>query len=432
MATHDTLFLAGGHELHAGLRLVFRDAVVERHEFRLVRLHRPIEPRAGLGLGVAAGADRRMAEDHGRDVFIAEVPAFHAAEQPVRRAPAGRHCHRRQRRAARDIAERADVRHVGDLIVIHRDEARRIARDAGRRQVELRRDRITANGPDHRIEGPVPAAVGGREHESPGTGRSRFMRPCFTHERRRYRAGHHVDAVGGHRGHQPLLEILIEVAQRAILADQEAHRRAQRIQDPGEFHRDVARAHHRHAFWTALQREEVVGGQAQFGARNGRHHRPAAGGDHDVWRQQQPVARRHAVRRGESRAGNHVLDALFFQVPRIDPVQPLDIGLAFGDKARPVMAAHGQVEAVAARIVEGMGQLGGIERDLLRHAADVDAGATQRRRLDQCHPRTVLRGPLRGRESGAATADHDQVEGFGSWRAGCIHGVPVAASEPAV
>ena len=67
-------------------------------------------------------------------------------------------------------------------------------------------------------------------------------------------------------------------------------------------------------------------------------------------------------------------------------------------------------------VAESLGQVhlvrlvGGVPHDLLRHAADVDAGAAQGPGLDHRRFDAVLRGALRVCEATASAANDDQVE----------------------
>jgi hypothetical protein len=77
---------------------------------------------------------------------------------------------------------------------------------------------------------------------------------------------------------------------------------------------------------------------------------------------------------------------------------------------RPVIAVNGEVETVLRRIVQTVGDAGGVEHDLLGHAADVDAGSAEACGLDDDGFRPVFGGPLCTGQSAAAAADHDQIE----------------------
>jgi len=74
------------------------------------------------------------------------------------------------------------------------------------------------------------------------------------------------------------------------------------------------------------------------------------------------------------------------------------------------VARDAQVEAVVARVLERVCELGRVPHHLLRHAAEVHAGAAERAGLEQRDTRAILRCALRGREPATAAAEHDEVE----------------------
>jgi len=116
-------------------------------------------------------------------------------------------------------------------------------------------------------------------------------------------------------------------------------------------------------------------------------------------------------RAGIEEAGGAIepVDLPLLEVGRVDRIEAADEGITGRLEPAPVVPVHGQVEAIAARILGRVRQHRGGKGQLLRHAADVDAGASQAPGLDQCDARAVLGGALRGGEAAAAAADRDVV-----------------------
>src|SRR5690606_4797072 len=108
----------------------------------------------------------------------------------------------------------------------------------------------------------------------------------------------------------------------------------------------------------------------------------------------------------------HQVDARLLHHAGVDAVEALDVGVAALLEGGPVEFVAGHGEAVAGRVAQRVGDAGRVPHDLLRHAADVHAGAPEAVRFDQQHLRAVFRRAPRGRHAAAAAADH-QIVVFG-------------------
>ena len=80
--------------------------------------------------------------------------------------------------------------------------------DAGALEADVRDVRRAADGPEHAVEAPERAAVGGLERR--GSFRLRA-------ERARVHFRHDVDAARAHRGHELLAEQRVEVPQQRVV-----------------------------------------------------------------------------------------------------------------------------------------------------------------------------------------------------------------------
>src|SRR5690606_37513626 len=131
-------------------------------------------------------------------------------------------------------------------------------------------------------------------------------------------------------------------------------------------------------------------------------------------RREQDVRRRIAIAllvrdlawADEARALRDDVDCTARQIAGVNAVQALDVGVAAALQLPPVVPHGGRVdvETVVAGMGDRMSELGRVPYDFLRHAADVDAGAAEPRRLEQHDGRAMVRGPLGGREAAAAAA----------------------------
>ena len=89
-----------------------------------------------------------------------------------------------------------------------------------------------------------------------------------------------------------------------------------------------------------------------------------------------------------------------------------DVTLAVGDECRPVECEWRlrQGEAELPRQRDFLGEVGRQPHRFLRHAADIDAGATERTGGEQRHAGAIGRGAeCRGQAAGTG-AEHDKVE----------------------
>ena len=246
--------------------LCVRDAVVERDELRGIDLHAGAEALAGRRLAETAGADGRVAENDRGNVRVVEMAGGLAAEDPVGRAATGGNRHRRERFPAGDVPQRVDVRDVGHLEIIRRDETPGVSRTpaAGRLRSAVQGSRPTAQNTASKGPWLLPSA---EVSTSPAACRA---------QGRRDRLPDNLDAVVRQGLQQALLQVGIKVAQDTVLADEQRDIRAERPQGPGKLHGDVARAGDGHPLGPDRELEEVIGHAARVHDRECRalHGRP--------------------------------------------------------------------------------------------------------------------------------------------------------------
>jgi hypothetical protein len=116
-----------------------------------------------------------------------------------------------------------------------------------------------------------------------------------------------------------------------------------------------------------------------------------------------------AVRSREARESAHELDMARREIPLVDGVETLDVGVADLFQRRPVVRSRRDLEAVIGGIPDGVGDLGCIPHHFLGHAAHIHAGASQSTALREQHARAVLGRALSAGEAATAAADHDEV-----------------------
>jgi hypothetical protein len=92
----------------------------------------------------------------------------------------------------------------------------------------------------------------------------------------------------------------------------------------------------------------------------------------------------------------------------VDAVQAGDLARTVGLEQRPVETRLAGRPAEAARLLESIGEVRRVAVQLLRDAAQVDAGAAECAALGHRDTRATLRGHARGAHATAAGADDEQ------------------------
>ena len=224
------------------------------------------------------------------------------------------------------------------------------------------------------------------------------------------------DALGAERLDQRFAQVHVEAAQRQRLAVHQIHVRAESGEDAGEFHRDVARSDDRHALRHVRQIERGVRDDAKFRAGDRQAHRMAAGADDDVLGGDALAADIERVRIDEGGARLEDGRAGVVEQPLVDAVEPADLAVLRGDQLRPVVRPLLDLPAETGGVLGPGAVFAGLHQQLLRHAADIDAGAAPEPLLGDGDARAVTRGDARTAHARRAAADDEQVE---------VHGGPL-------
>ena len=148
----------------------------------------------------------------------------------------------------------------------------------------------------------------------------------------------------------------------------------------------------------------------------------AAGGDDDVLGGDALAADIERVRIDEGGARLEAGGAGVVQQPLVDAVEPADLAVLGGDQLRPVVRPLLDLPAETGGVLGPGAVFAGLHQQLLRHAADIDAGAAPEALLGDGDARAVARGDARAAHARRAAADHEQVE---------VHGGPLLSASSA-
>ena len=331
------------------------------------------------------------------------------AELGVGKGPAFGDRHRSEIAPVGQVADRPDPRRAGATVDVHRHGAARIGRHACGLEAQSGAVGLAARGVEHGGGG-QHRPVGAVELEAPG----------YLPQRVEADSGRDLDAARGqHRG-QTLAQVVIEAPQRQIATKGERDPDPESGHDAGELHRDEAPADHEQRARQLGQVEQVIGGHrvSQPGERIGG--RPPAGGQQDArcamdlpCTRATPVRVRHhhLTRPRQPRPAAAPLDTRARQQVPVDAFEPVDLGALGASPGRHVEApASGLPPTIAARLVEGLPEAGGIHHQFLGHATADHAGAADAIALDDQHPGAMGGGPAGSGHAARARADHDQIE----------------------
>lgn len=207
-----------------------------------------------------------------------------------------------------------------------------------------------------------------------------------------------------------LADAAVEAAQEQVATVEQGGLGAEPVEDRGELDGDVAAADHQHAARQALEEERFVGGDRVFLAGNVRHLRPATGGDENVLGAETLAVHLDVVRIEQTGVTFEQGHPAVHQQVAVDPVEPLDLAVLVADQGRPVELRLAGAPTIGPGLLEVLAEMRAIDQQLLRHAADVDAGATQVATLRHRDTGTEAGGEAGGAYAPGAGADDEQIE----------------------
>ena len=147
--------------------------------------------------------------------------------------------------------------------------------------------------------------------------------------------------------------------------------------DAGELHGDVAAADDQDPFRKFVEIERLVGRDRVFVARERRHDRPAARRDEYVLRRQRAARHPYPVGSGQDCPFREYFDAGPVQQAVVDAVQALDLPCLVVAERGPIKPGTAHIPAVRLGVVEVLGEVGAVDKELLGDAPDVHASAAQ-------------------------------------------------------
>jgi hypothetical protein len=208
---------------------------------------------------------------------------------------------------------------------------------------------------------------------------------------------------------QEFAAVVVESAEKQGPAVELGDLRAEAMEDAGELDRDVAAADDDDPFRQFLEKEGLVGGDHVLFARNVGHRGPAAGGQQDMLGGVGFVSHRDGVIVDQARARVEDVDPRSLQQAPVNAVEALDLGVLVLDQGAPGEVALTHAPAEAGGVLEVLGEVGGVDQQLLGHAAHVDAGAAEIALLGHRHPRAMGGGDAGSPHAPRARADNEEI-----------------------
>ena len=98
------------------------------------------------------------------------------------------------------------------------------------------------------------------------------------------------------------------------------------------------------------------------------------------------------------------------EIGLVNTVESMHVGIPPRLQGRPIVAVDGNVEAVVRRMLKVMRMTRGIPHDLFRHAAHIDAGATERPVFDHANRCAVLGCSPRMCNTTATATDNEEIK----------------------
>jgi hypothetical protein len=366
-------------------------------EFRDIDIDRAVAA-ARRGLGQSHRAECRLAEHGAGDKVVVEGLRRRRTEQVAGEPHALAQRDGGQLHPVDHVADSTDRGHGGAELPIHDDGATRGQFDAGFIQPQARGVGDAARRVENKIGGDLGAVVqfGAEIATALLDAFDRGVEPD-------------LDALLAHLVTQEMPQIVVEAAQEVRAPVELRDLRAQALHDAGELDRDITAADHDDAFRELLQIEHVVGDRSMFTAPDVGHEGLAAGGNQDMVRGDGLAPDLHRVRPHHGGAGLVDRHPGIAQDPLVDAVQALDLGALVGDQRFPVEAVLAHRPAEAGGVREFLGEMRGIDEQLLRHAADIDAGAAEEPVLRDADARAQLCRDTRRPHPGRAGANDEEV-----------------------
>mmetsp|Transcript_13698 Transcript_13698/g.20158 ORF Transcript_13698/g.20158 Transcript_13698/m.20158 type:complete len:382 (+) Transcript_13698:71-1216(+) len=215
----------------------------------------------GLRLGVAAGADGGVREDHGGDQVVVGLDALHAVEQAVRQAPAGSDSHGRELDLPTHVPQGKHALRRGLLQLVSDDVAPStllLLLHLGCWQVQSVHCGLAPNGHEDDVEPVVRGVVLQVQGQ---------LAVLLLFHRLDVAARVDFEAGAGHFCVEGLLDDGVELAQGHVPPHKQVRERAQGVQDPRHLHCNITSSNDCHLHWLLFNVKEPITVDTVFDAR---------------------------------------------------------------------------------------------------------------------------------------------------------------------
>ncbi len=271
--TDNLLFRSDANQLHAARLAVGGNSGIHRGKRGFIHFHLVIAVLfASLLLGQAYGTNRRVAENHGRDIAVIQMLIRLVVKQTLGQATACSDGNWRQLNGTGVIADGINSRNTGVLVFIHDDVAFFVGFHASNRQVEVVGGRFTTDRPNQAIYCFATTIFQLQSQAAVSVFNNRF-RDCVRMQGRAFGVHHLNQRVDDHR---------IEAAQRRVFTHKQMRLGAQAVNHARQLNGDVTCADDRNAFRQRGQLKEAIGVDPVFHTRNARMARATTGGDQNM------------------------------------------------------------------------------------------------------------------------------------------------------
>ena len=283
--------------------------------------------------------------------------------------------------------------------LIHRDGAARGGLDACRLETEAGDVGLPPGGEQHlvRLDGLA------------GLGRN-LDRRAVAGEGGRIGVEAEVDPALAHLLAEHFAQVVVEAAQRQVAPVELGHVRAKALHDAGELAGDVTAAHDHDALGQRGQVEHLVRADGELDAGDIGHGGPAAGGDHDGLGAVRLVADGDGLGVEQAAGAADMRGSGVVQQSLVDALQAVELGRFGSHHRRPVEGGLAHGPAVARGVFEVVAEVRGVDQELLRDAAAVDAGAAEPVVLDHRGLGAIARRTAGAGHTARAATDHKEIE----------------------
>ena len=192
--------------------------------------------------------------------------------------------------------------------------------------------------------------------------------------------------------------------------DHHGHLAAERPQQTSQFDGDITPADDGDILRLPLQFKEAIGCDAERRPGQVGHQRATTDRNDDVLGRERVGADLHRLGADEARPTAHNRHAVLRESALIDAVQVEHMLVALSFENTPVKGMRWNGKSVIRCFIQSMGEAGAVPHDLLRHAADIHAGAANAARFHKRALRAVTGCTIGDCDAAAAATDGEEIE----------------------